>query len=379
MRRSLFLSALLHVVLLLGGLFRFAHPHKPELKQQQPLPVEIVASAEITSLKAGATDSRQTAPAASQNERKAEHKAEHKAEPAQAGAARSAPPPAAAPRETPAAQAKVEAAAPARATPHRAEAAPGAEPAKARPAEAKRPAKPAAAPPAPLNRDPPRRFDPDRIAGLIHESGAAPDRGDADRSEPKASHRPRSAGESRFDPAKVAALLNRIPDAPRPPPDAPRPEERRPRQPWRPAGSLDDQARDGEDGGPAAFPPQPYPPRPHGPPQPPRGDERGAGLRMSVNEIDAFRSQISRCWSPPAGGLGDQTVIVRLRIELNPDGSLARPPQVMNAGAPPFFQAAAESAVRAVFACQPYAMPPGKYDQWRDMVLNFDPRQMYGG
>ena len=51
----------------------------------------------------------------------------------------------------------------------------------------------------------------------------------------------------------------------------------------------------------------------------------------------------------------------------------------MNAGGSPFFQAAAESAVRAVFECQPYAMPPQKYDQWRDMVLNFDPRQMYGG
>jgi hypothetical protein len=35
--------------------------------------------------------------------------------------------------------------------------------------------------------------------------------------------------------------------------------------------------------------------------------------------------------------------------------------------------------MRAVMQCQPYRMPAEKYDQWRDMLLTFDPRQMYGG
>jgi hypothetical protein len=33
--------------------------------------------------------------------------------------------------------------------------------------------------------------------------------------------------------------------------------------------------------------------------------------------------------------------------------------------------------VRAVFQCQPYALPVVKYALWRDMILTFDPSQMY--
>ena len=46
-------------------------------------------------------------------------------------------------------------------------------------------------------------------------------------------------------------------------------------------------------------------------------------------------------------------------------------------GSSPFFQAAADSAVRAVFQCQPYELPSEKYALWRDMILNFDPSDMY--
>lgn len=165
---------------------------------------------------------------------------------------------------------------------------------------------------------------------------------------------------SKFDAEKIAALLNKVPDAARP-----NPAEPKPRTPWRPAGSLDDQVS------------EPAPPKRSE--LAPQGVTNGTAMQMSVNEIDAFRSQISRCWSPPASGLGNQTLLVKLHIELNQDGSLLRTPQVMNSGGSPFFQAAADSAVRAVFECQPYRMPATKYSQWRDMVLNFDPRLMYGG
>ena len=102
-------------------------------------------------------------------------------------------------------------------------------------------------------------------------------------------------------------------------------------------------------------------------------------MRMSASEIDYFRSQISRCWTPPVGGLGAEDIVVKLRIELNKDGTLARAPSLANNTSSPFFTAAAESAMRAVLQCQPYTMPAEKFTQWRDMLLNFDPRRMYGG
>jgi hypothetical protein len=43
-----------------------------------------------------------------------------------------------------------------------------------------------------------------------------------------------------------------------------------------------------------------------------------------------------------------------------------------------FYRAAAESALRATKnpKCQPLPLPLDQYDQWRNMVLNFDPKDM---
>ena len=108
-----------------------------------------------------------------------------------------------------------------------------------------------------------------------------------------------------------------------------------------------------------------------------RGQSNGSEATMSVNEIDALRSRIAQCWSVPPGGLGAERIVVKLRLQLNEDGTLLGYPTVANSGASPFFQAAADSAVRAVYQCQPYALPSEKYALWRDMILNFDPSEMY--
>jgi hypothetical protein len=43
----------------------------------------------------------------------------------------------------------------------------------------------------------------------------------------------------------------------------------------------------------------------------------------------------------------------------------------------PFFRAAADSALRAVFKCSPLKnLPPEKYGSWREMELNFDPQDL---
>jgi hypothetical protein len=113
------------------------------------------------------------------------------------------------------------------------------------------------------------------------------------------------------------------------------------------------------------------------PPKKVRGQSDGTQTSMSVNEIDALRARIAQCWSPPPGGLGAEQIVVKLRLKLNEDGTLVGYPTIANRGSSPFFQAAADSAVRAVYQCQPYALPAEKYALWRDMILNFDPSEMY--
>ena len=111
--------------------------------------------------------------------------------------------------------------------------------------------------------------------------------------------------------------------------------------------------------------------------KPVHGQSNGTQTTMSVNEIDALRARIAQCWSPPPGGLGADSIVIKIRLQLNEDGSLVGYPTVANSGGSPFFQAAADSAVRAVYQCQPYTLPAEKYAVWRDIILNFDPSQMY--
>jgi outer membrane biosynthesis protein TonB len=113
------------------------------------------------------------------------------------------------------------------------------------------------------------------------------------------------------------------------------------------------------------------------PPRKVKGQSNGTEMTMSVNEIDALRARIAQCWSPPPGGLGAEQIVIKLRLKLNEDGTLVGYPTVANSDSSPFFQAAADSAVRAVYRCQPYELPSEKYALWRDMILNFDPSDMY--
>ena len=84
-------------------------------------------------------------------------------------------------------------------------------------------------------------------------------------------------------------------------------------------------------------------------------------------------------WNPPPGALDARELIVQIRLQLNQDGSVSTEPQVLNRGNHPQFQVAAESAKRAIRRCAPYKMPIAKYEVWRDVEVNFDPRDMYRG
>jgi hypothetical protein len=98
--------------------------------------------------------------------------------------------------------------------------------------------------------------------------------------------------------------------------------------------------------------------------------------RMTVNELDALRSRIAQCWSPPPGWSDPSEVRVVMIISLEADGSVATPPRVVESPAGRYQVAAPESAVRAVRACAPYPLPAEKYPEWKEVKITFDPRAM---
>ncbi|MFC7051744.1 cell envelope integrity protein TolA [Hansschlegelia quercus] len=113
------------------------------------------------------------------------------------------------------------------------------------------------------------------------------------------------------------------------------------------------------------------------------GTARGTASKLSLSQrtgIDnAVREQVMQCWNPPVGAASDGSLAVRVQFTLNADGSLSGGPTVTNSSSNPAFRAAAGAATRAVQRCAPLKLPPEAYDYWRQVNINFDPKDMMGG
>jgi colicin import membrane protein len=114
---------------------------------------------------------------------------------------------------------------------------------------------------------------------------------------------------------------------------------------------------------------------------PSAGTKEGRDTVLSAREADMLASLIDSklrgCWRLPAGGGGMQTPIVVLSWRLKQDGTLEGEPQVLQPQATPMFKLAAEAAVNAVKSCVPFQLPPDKYVNWRDIrSWSFDPSKM---
>ena len=110
------------------------------------------------------------------------------------------------------------------------------------------------------------------------------------------------------------------------------------------------------------------------------GTATGAAAQLTQNELDALRARLRQCWSVPVGLAEARDLIVTVRIQFKHDGSLAAEPRLMNHDARPAFVAASESALRAVRSCAPYSfLPVAKYEAWKDVIVDFDPRDMFRG
>jgi outer membrane biosynthesis protein TonB len=290
MRRSTFISATLHIAILLWAVVAWPTA-KMDTAPLVAIPVEVSTPAEVTKIKAGTKDATDEAALAGKPKEKTQ-------EAVREAAAKPEPKP----EETPKAEEKPE---------------PKPEP---------KPVKQAAKPE-------PKSPEATKAEAKKPEEKPKPKK-QAEAKKPA----PKQDSKRDFNTDRIAALLNKIPDA---------------------------------DNEPAPVLP------PEAEPKKVRGQSNGTEMTMSVNEIDALRARIAQCWSPPPGGLGADQIVVKLRLRLNEDGTLVGYPTIANRGSSPFFQAAADSAVRAVYQCQPYALPAEKYELWRDMILTFDPSDMY--
>ena len=104
---------------------------------------------------------------------------------------------------------------------------------------------------------------------------------------------------------------------------------------------------------------------------------------LSLSEEDALKAQIFGCWSIPLGLPYNENLLVRIKLQLKPDGSIIRTEILdharMNKPGQGFYKVLAESALRAVKLCQPLRVPSSGYERWKELQLNFDAREMLEG
>jgi outer membrane biosynthesis protein TonB len=110
------------------------------------------------------------------------------------------------------------------------------------------------------------------------------------------------------------------------------------------------------------------------------GAASGTAAQLSQSEIDALRSRLRQCWNPPVGAADVAKLYVVFRVLFKRDGTILNNPVLVEAPPSQIGPVLAESAKRALLQCQPYTMlKPEHYDQWKDMQITFDPREMFGG
>jgi outer membrane biosynthesis protein TonB len=108
------------------------------------------------------------------------------------------------------------------------------------------------------------------------------------------------------------------------------------------------------------------------------GQKTTEGVKLTQSEMDALRGQIQRCWNIPAGALEAENLKVSVQFRLDRSGSLeGRPEIVSGGGSGGVERAAAESARRAILQCAPYNLPTDKYEAWAEVIVHFDPSEMF--
>ncbi len=104
------------------------------------------------------------------------------------------------------------------------------------------------------------------------------------------------------------------------------------------------------------------------------------GDRMTMSEMDALRQQLAQCWNVLAGARYAEDLVVDMKLFMNPDRTVreAGVVDVIRYNTDTIFRAAADSALRAVRNpdCNPLRLPPEKYNQWKEITVRFDPREI---
>ena len=127
--------------------------------------------------------------------------------------------------------------------------------------------------------------------------------------------------------------------------------------------------------------PPPVSPPPVSAPAAPATPEPERPRRMTASQeasLDAWMIKTYLgCWKQKAQPDNANRYVAQVRLNFKPDGSLLKPPKLVNPPSDPTQKPQAKSVLQAVKACDPLPMPAqyrSFYEQWKTKTILFDPQ-----
>ena len=96
---------------------------------------------------------------------------------------------------------------------------------------------------------------------------------------------------------------------------------------------------------------------------------------VGIDDIARIQQHVSKCWQPPLGAAGNDTLKVDIFVSVDERGNVKRAEIVdkLRFNLDPYFKASAIAAKRAIVECSPLPIPPEKFDQLKEFTFSFDP------
>ena len=103
--------------------------------------------------------------------------------------------------------------------------------------------------------------------------------------------------------------------------------------------------------------------------------------RMTLAQQADFDSWMVKiylgCWKPAPQHADADNYVAKVRLAFKPDGSLKKPPKLVNPPSDPAVKPQAKSVMQAVRACNPLPVPAQYrpfYEQWKTKTVHFNPQ-----
>ncbi|MEC7304868.1 MAG: hypothetical protein VX108_02000 [Pseudomonadota bacterium] len=96
---------------------------------------------------------------------------------------------------------------------------------------------------------------------------------------------------------------------------------------------------------------------------------------VGIDDIARIQQHVSKCWQPPLGAAGNDTLKVDIFVAVNELGEVRRAEieDKLRFNLDSYFKASAIAARRAIVECSPLPIPPEKFDQLKEFTFSFDP------